>query len=41
LRKLPRESASTFNTRVTSGAVMKELRDDFNVNLSRYDLPRA
>src|ERR1035437_5159131 len=41
LRKLPRESASTFNTRVTSGAVMKELRDDFNVNLSRYDLQRA
>jgi len=40
-RKPPRESASTFNTRVTSGAVMKELRSEFNLNPSQHDLETA
>ncbi len=31
-RKSQRESASTFNTRVTSGAVMKQMTGHFNMN---------
>jgi hypothetical protein len=41
LRMAPQDSASTFSTRVTSGAVMEQMPGHFNMNTTIGKAPRC